>query len=134
MNNHNPAYIAALTTCRTICTSLPEQGNYITPQTMIGVTTNAMRRALGHNDVKAGREWHLKMLSWIFQREITTTKVGAEPGQLRPHEAMGLLKWAQPAKITENSPWTVDKRVKETCRAFEVVHLGQTEMQLEETS
>lgn len=120
--------LIALATCRQICCSLPENGNYIAPASMIGVVTNVMRKTLGFGDVQAGREFHLKMLSWIFGREITTTKVGALPGELKPHEAMGLLKWAQPAKITDNAPWTVNGRVKETCTAFLIVHLGQQEM------
>lgn len=121
-------HMIALATCRQICCSMPTDGNYITPATMIGVVTNAMRKTLGFGEVAAGREFHLKMLSWIFGREITTTKVGTLPGQLKSHEAMGLLKWAQPAKITDNAPWTVNKRVKETCTAFLIVHLGQQEM------
>jgi len=134
----NPAYQsieqkAMLTHCQTMCNAFPVKGNYVIDNRILGVVTGHMRKILGHgtkkDDLILGRTVQLQMLSWIYNRKITTTKVGAEGG-LQPHEAMGLLIWAQPGKLSVNSPWTCAARVHKTCEAFEALHLGQTQMDL----
>ena len=128
------ARLDLLREAKVTCNSMPPQGNYYVDRGAYGVVTGTIRKTLGHgkdkDSLELGRIYHLKLLSFLFDRTIITSKIGDGLGEVKPYEAFGILKWAQPAKLSDTSPWTCAPHVSLTCIAFEIEHLGQLEMEI----